>query len=83
MKSTRAFSKADDLIDELRKHYASYEKAKQNDFTMLISKLPVAFVNARWLRMQNEPSKNMVDCNPWTDVDVLVEELIGKMNHAS
>lgn len=83
VKSTRAFSKADDLIDELRKHYASYEKAKQNDFAMLKSKLPAAFANARWLRMQGESSKDVTNCNPWTDVDVLVEELIGKTNHAS
>ncbi len=77
VRSTRSFSNADELIKVLKKYYKDYEKAKQNDFTKLKDKLDTARSNAIWLRAQVfENDSHLTDCNPWTDVDVLVWYLI-------
>ena len=77
----KPFQNADHLTKEYSLHYPTYQKAKQNDFSFLKDRLPEAMTNAKWLRSQlTEPVKHVTDCNPWTDVDILVEELIGEMN---
>lgn len=78
VKSARSFSKAEELLVELRKHYPPYEKAKQNDFANLKSSLQIAFANAKWLREQVESPESVTNCNPWTNVDLLVKELTGE-----
>lgn len=75
--TTKAFSSADELIRALKKHYTIYEKAKHNDFANLKDRLQTARENALSLREQRlEEKKHITDCNPWTDVDELVWELI-------
>ena len=76
-KSARAFQNAEELIKTLRKYYANYEKANQNDFDNLKQRLETGMENAEWLRSQkSSPHQHLTDCNPWTDVDVLVKELL-------
>lgn len=76
-KSGKSYSTPDDLVRALKKEYLNYEKAKQNDFANLKSNLENAFENIVWLRKQSEiDGKHITDQNPWTDVDVLVQELI-------
>lgn len=78
VKSTRTFANGNEFKIALRKHYPNYEKAKQNDFAILKPQLADGINNAVWLRNQMlDESKNVTDHNPWTDVDVLVVELIG------
>lgn len=77
IKSARAFTNGSQVVATLRNHYPNYEKAKQNDFAILKPKLSDALENAVWLRAQvKEDDKTITDHNPWTDVDVLVKELI-------
>lgn len=81
VKTKRAFPKGEALIKELKKHYPGYEKAKQNDFANLKENLPAALKNAKWLRNQAKKEEESIPHhNPWTDVDVLVLELIEKNN---
>lgn len=79
--TTRAFSSAQELIKELKNHYPTYEKAKQNDFENLKHLLANAKQHALLLRDQvSDPSIHLMDHNPWVDVDILVDELIGSSN---
>lgn len=76
-KSGKSYSTPDDLIRALKKEYLNYVKAKQNDFANLKGNLEIAFENVLWLRKQSVmEEKHITDLNPWTDVDVLVRELI-------
>ena len=76
-RSARAYDSAEALLDALTKHYPGYQKARQNDFAYLKGKLPQALSNAAWLKDQVAAAeKHTTNCNPWTDVDLLVLELI-------
>ena len=78
-RSARTFTSVSQLERVLKRHYPNYEKAKQNDFASLKDKLEAAFQNAEWLRNQIETENTHVtNLNPWTDVDVLVGQLIKK-----
>lgn len=78
VKSAKAFPDANSLIKVLDKYYPKYKKAKQNDFAFLKPNLSAANKNAQWLRGQlSQEGRSITDNNPWTDVDLLVEELIG------
>ncbi|MBK6621223.1 MAG: RloB domain-containing protein [Saprospirales bacterium] len=77
VRSAKVFETANALLTELRKYYQGYQKARQNDFSNLKDKLETALSNTTWLKSQTTPpNKHITDCNPWTDVDVLVLELI-------
>lgn len=79
IKTTRAFRNGDALIRELRKHYSGYEKARQNDFVKLKDKLEEGIQNAVWLRQQMQAEdRHTTDFAAWTDVDLLVMELISE-----
>ena len=76
VKSAKAFSEGKKLITELKKYYPNYEKAKQNDFEHLKTKLSKARSNAVWQRKQvGDERKHRIDHNPWTDVDMLIAYL--------
>lgn len=74
--TTRSFPKASNLIQELKRHYPDYEKAKRNDFENLKDDLKTAISNAEKMR-NNNPSALMhtTDRNPWVNVDLLVKRL--------
>ncbi len=73
----RAFKNAEELIKILRKYYANYEKAGQNDFNNLKQRLETGIRNAEWLRIQTRAlEQHLTDYNPWTDVDLLVKDLL-------
>lgn len=77
-KTAKAFPSASSLIKVLNKYYPNYQKAKQNDFAFLKPPLSTANKNAQWLRERmKEEGVSITDSNPWTDVDLLVGELIG------
>ena len=62
----------------MNKYYPNYQKAKQNDFVFLKPHLSTANKNAQWLRERmKEEGVSITDNNPWSDVDLLVGELIG------
>ncbi|GJM35648.1 MAG: hypothetical protein DHS20C18_46490 [Saprospiraceae bacterium] len=76
-RTAKGFTNDKKLRTTLQDHYPNYEKAKQNDFAKLKPHLSEAFKNAVWLRSEKfDEKKAITDHNPWTDVDVLVEELI-------
>jgi len=76
-RSARAYESAEALLAALFKHYPGYQKARQNDFTYLKGRLQQALENATWLKDQVAAAeKHTTNCNPWTDVDHLVRELI-------
>lgn len=78
VRSARPFRNGVEVMTALRTYYPDYEKAKQNDFANLKPHLATAIDNANWLRIQMQQElKTITDYNPWTDVDVLVVELIG------
>lgn len=74
-KSAKAYTDAKVLENELKKHYPSYQKAKQNDFENLKDKLDAAIINGAWQRKRIEKGKHVTERNPWTDVDNLIEYL--------
>ncbi|MEL6944952.1 MAG: RloB family protein [Bacteroidota bacterium] len=77
VKSAKAFPNGEQLKKALLAHYPKYEKAKQNDFAFLKEHLNKGLENAKWLRAQiKEEEKHLTDCNPWTDVDILVRYLL-------
>lgn len=77
VKSARAFSDINSLIKTLQKYFPEYKKAQQNDFKLLKDKLETAYKNTKWLR-DNLEDKNLhvTEQNPYTDVDILVQNLI-------
>jgi hypothetical protein len=76
VKSAKAFVTADELIKVLKKHYPYYKKAKRNDFSFLKEHLEKAIENAKWLRKNTDKNnKHTTDCNPWVDVDLLIDYL--------
>ena len=76
VKTARTFTEASKLINELKKHYPNYQKAKQNDFANLKEDLDKAMNNADWQRKQiNDRGQHITDNNPWTDVDKLITYL--------
>jgi hypothetical protein len=73
----RAYESANHLIAALNSHYPGYQKARQNDFRYLKDRLQQALDHARWLKGPADAGrKHITDCNPWTDVDDLIRELI-------
>ncbi len=77
VKSAKAFSEIGSLIKALQKHFPDYQKAKQNDFENLKDKLEIAYKNTAWLRDNLEDKTlHITEQNPYTDVDVLVQNLI-------
>ena len=81
IKTAKEFENGEILLKELKKHYPSYEKAKQNDFTNLKYKLLDAKKNSEWLRNQIKGIRgemHVTDYLSWTDVDELVFRLINQ-----
>ena len=75
--SARAYESGDALVEALAGHYPGYQKARKNDFAYLKDRLTEALVNANWLKGRvGADGKHTTNCNPWTDVDHLVRELI-------
>lgn len=80
-KTSKPFSKADDLIKYLRNegHYPDYEKNKDH-YTRLSDLTGNAIKNAVWLRKQVcydiHKGDKCYDFNPYTDVDSLVSYLL-------
>jgi hypothetical protein len=76
-RSARGYESAEALLAALAKHYPGYQKARQNGFAYLKGKLQQALENAAWLKDHLAvPEKHTTNFNPWTDVDLLVRELI-------
>lgn len=78
IRTSRSFKDGKELISELKKHYPVYEKARQNDFVYLKDKLQNAFNNSIWLRNQHQEKTHITDQTVWTDVDLLVTNLINQ-----
>jgi hypothetical protein len=77
VRSTRAYLSSDAAIKELQRYYPGYEKARQNDFALLKPYMQQAFAHAQWLRDQTAAhGVHCTDQPHWTDVDVLVRQLI-------
>lgn len=79
VQSTKSYNRCSALILDLKKHYKDYAKAKQNDYAKLKDKLDIAKSNAEWLRKKIEVSqfeKHKTNRNPWTEIDVLINDII-------
>lgn len=68
------------LIGRLRKKFMSdYIKKKDDVFTKYtIKNIRKAFINASWTRFYsspNKPSKHIWECNPYTDIDKMIQDL--------
>ncbi|MBL7792782.1 MAG: RloB domain-containing protein, partial [Saprospiraceae bacterium] len=75
-KTAKAFQNDKQLLIELVKYYPNYHKAKQNDFANLKDKLDLAFENVNWLKKQFPGNNHLTDYNPWTDIDILIRQLL-------
>jgi len=78
-KSAKNFNDCSALISDLKKYYKDYEKAKKNDYQELKSKIETAKANAVWLRKkvdEIQSERHITDKNPWTEIDVLIKDLI-------
>lgn len=69
------------LINKLRKSrgMSDYEKASTSTFKIILPKLKVASQNAKLLRRDLEECTDgepAVVCNPWTNMDVLVDRIL-------
>jgi len=78
IKTDKEFENGEALLKELKRHYPSYEKARQNDFANLKHKLVDAKNNSDWLRTRIKEVRgniHVTDYPSWTDVDELVSSL--------
>lgn len=79
-KTTKGFSKCDDIISHIRKkHFTDYLK-KVNAYDDLKDKVKYAIENGEWIVKQNladlERGKKPYELTAYTDVHLLVERLI-------
>lgn len=74
--TTRPFKDSEDIMQELKKHDAGYDKKLKN-FEKILGKIEIALKNAQKLREHNRKTDSR---NPSTDVDLLVKELL-KIKH--
>jgi hypothetical protein len=66
------------LVFELKKKLPNYHKTL-NTYTLVIEKINDAINNAKKLENKyssKKKEKNIIDCNPSTDVYKIIEELI-------
>lgn len=77
-KTTKAFTKCDDVISELKKHIPDYEKSR-NLFAELMDKHEVACENAKWLcsRCEDDIQNGMkeYELSSYTNVHELIKAL--------
>ena len=76
--SARAFEKGDCLKKYMRKHISNYEPGDIDISNKIQNKLLTAKKNAPKLReqvRQNNPRTKIYDINPYTDIDILINEL--------
>jgi hypothetical protein len=79
-KTTKAFTKCDDVISYIRKnHFSTYLK-KENVYVDLKDKVNYAIENGKWIIKQNktdiERGQKLYELSAYTDVHFLVERLI-------
>ncbi len=79
-KTTKVFSKCDDVINYIRKnHFTNYRK-KINVYDDLKDKVNYAIENGKWIIKQNKSDinrgKKLYELSAYTDVNLLVERLI-------
>ena len=77
--TTKQFPKSEDIIKELKKHnFIDYAKNKINVYSVTKENLTLAKQNAKKLRSEVEKydsNKKIYERNPYTNLDVLVEEI--------
>jgi hypothetical protein len=77
-KTTKAFRKCDDVISELKKHFADYEKSR-NLFIDMKDKHDTACANSKWLcercKTDIQNGKKVYELSSYTNVHELIESL--------